>query len=282
MCFARVSTGYVMSSLGGFADNEFEVGLVDTDQFQMVEQSQSDEPILLQSAPVQNAGANTAPQFTGPVDFSLNEAEAASGVTLQAADADGDTIQFSIDGGGDAARFILDEDTGELTFVTPPDFDAPADFDGDNTYSVNITVSDGAEQQAETVEVTITATNPEPVAFEIIPPGPVVPFQPAFGFLSAVSTGVAMTLSAEDTDGNAASVTYSLFGEDAFAFNIDASTGAISVDDDTFLQGFNPADPSAGGLSFDGDAIFELFVLAEHASGTQDTQEIEFFVFLGG
>ena len=86
MCFARVSTGYVMSGLGGFADNAFEVGLVDTDQFQMVEQSQSDEPILLQSAPVQNAGANTAPQFTGPVDFSLNEAEAASGVTLQAAD----------------------------------------------------------------------------------------------------------------------------------------------------------------------------------------------------
>ncbi len=35
-----------------------------------------------------------------------------------------------------------------------------------------------------------------------------------------------MNLGAEDTDGNATDVTYSLFGEDAFAFNIDADSGA--------------------------------------------------------
>ena len=271
-----------MRSLGGFSDESFQSGLVDPDQFHMIEPAQSDEPVLVQSAPVQNSGANTAPQFTGPVDFLLNEAEAANGVTLQAADAEGDTIHFSIDGGADAARFVVNDETGELDFVTPPDFESPADSYGDNIYSVDITVTDGTDARTETIEVTITATDPDPVAFEIIAPGPAIPFAPAVGYLSAVSTGVVMNLSAEDSDGNAADVTYSLFGEDRFVFNIDADTGAITVDEDTFLQGFNPGDPSAGGLSFDGDAIFELVVLAEHASGTQDTQEVDFFLFMGG
>lgn len=272
-----------MSSLGGLLNEAFQTGLIDADQFHMVQtvETNEPEPVLLQT-PTQNAETNTAPVFTGPLGYELNEAEAADGVTLQAADAEGDTIQFSIDGGADATHFVVDEDTGQISFVTLPDFEAPADADGNNTYVVEVTVSDGTNQHTGTVEVTVTETDPDPVAFEIIAPGPTIPFAPARGFLSAASTGAVMDLGAEDTDGNATDVSFSLFGEDAFFFNIDAANGVITIDDSTFLQGFDAVNPSAGGLSFDGDAIFEIVVLADHVSGTQDTQEIEYFLFMGG
>ncbi|WP_333698291.1 hypothetical protein, partial [Kordiimonas lacus] len=56
--------------------------------------------------------------------------------TVTATDADGDTVSYSITGGADAALFQIDGTTGELSFVSAPDAEAPADFDGDGTYEV--------------------------------------------------------------------------------------------------------------------------------------------------
>ena len=45
--------------------------------------------------------------------------------------------------GADAALFSIDSETGVLAFVSAPDFEAPADADGNNVYSVEVQVSDG-------------------------------------------------------------------------------------------------------------------------------------------
>ena len=51
---------------------------------------------------------------------------------------------YSITGGADAAFFAIDSVTGALSFRDAPDFEGPADADGDNTYRVEVTARDGS------------------------------------------------------------------------------------------------------------------------------------------
>lgn len=85
---------------------------------------------------------NNAPVFT--TSSKANVAENTTAVTtLVATDADNDTLTYSITGGADAALFSLDANSGALTFINAPDFEAPADSNGDNVYDVEVTANDG-------------------------------------------------------------------------------------------------------------------------------------------
>ena len=53
-------------------------------------------------------------------------------------------VSFSIMGGEDNASFVIDRNTGLLSFAIDPDFENPVDSNRDNNYSVVILVSDGA------------------------------------------------------------------------------------------------------------------------------------------
>lgn len=53
-------------------------------------------------------------------------------------------VSFSIMGGEDNASFVIDRNTGLLSFAIDPDFENPVDSNQDNNYSVVILVSDGA------------------------------------------------------------------------------------------------------------------------------------------
>jgi len=88
-------------------------------------------------------GKNDAPVLcqTSVVAFAENSENAVS--TAEAHDLEGDAVSFSIAGGEDAAQFEIDAETGVLRFVAPPDFENPADVDGDNIYRVTIAASDG-------------------------------------------------------------------------------------------------------------------------------------------
>ena len=56
----------------------------------------------------------------------------------------------STDGSEDRASFSIDETTGVLTFITPPDFEAPTDSGTpDNIYNVIIQATDDSSQDAE-------------------------------------------------------------------------------------------------------------------------------------
>ena len=85
---------------------------------------------------------NTAPTFTSSTSASVSENQT-SAYDADATDAEGDTVTYSLSGGADAALFDIDASTGEVTFKSAPDFEAPGDDDGDNVYEVEITASDG-------------------------------------------------------------------------------------------------------------------------------------------
>nr|WP_280637758.1 Ig-like domain-containing protein [Shimia sp. R9_3] len=61
---------------------------------------------------------------------------------IEAVDPDGDLLDFDIVGGNDADLFMIDPDSGALSFLSQPDFDQPEDTGADNTYEVTVRVTD--------------------------------------------------------------------------------------------------------------------------------------------
>lgn len=107
---------------------------------------------------------NSAPQITsdgGGETAALSVAENATALTtVTATDADaGSVLTYSIGGGADAARFAIDAATGVLSFVAAPDFEAPADADGNNVYELIVQVSDGIAVDAQALAVTVQNVN---------------------------------------------------------------------------------------------------------------------------
>ena len=101
------------------------------------------------------AAANRAPTFTSGSTSAFAENGTAAAYQAAATDADGNPIVFTISGGADSARFTISS-TGQLRFVTAPNFDLPADSNGDNIYEVQVSASDGTVATPLTVSVTVT------------------------------------------------------------------------------------------------------------------------------
>lgn len=98
---------------------------------------------------------NDAPMITSAATFTAAENQTAVG-TVAASD-DVDTgLTFAIETGADGALFVIDGATGALRFADAPNFEAPADADGDNVYEVQVSVSDGTFSDVQTVSVTVT------------------------------------------------------------------------------------------------------------------------------
>ena len=65
-------------------------------------------------------------------------------------------MSFAIVGGADQARFSIDAN-GKLAFNVAPDFERPTDADNDNSYVVQIRVSDqAAAYDIQTLTVNVT------------------------------------------------------------------------------------------------------------------------------
>jgi hypothetical protein len=65
------------------------------------------------------------------------------------------SLSYGISGGEDAALFRIDRTTGKLTFKAAPDFELPADANGDNIYSVRVTVRNGLKSTTEEIKVIV-------------------------------------------------------------------------------------------------------------------------------
>ena len=107
-----------------------------------------------------NGGAATAA-------IAINEASTAV-TTVAAADADGDTVTFSISNevsvaNEDKAKFSIDINSGDLVFVTAPDASAPTDVGGDNNYQV-IVIADDGNNGTDTQAMTVTVNSIAPAA----------------------------------------------------------------------------------------------------------------------
>lgn len=91
--------------------------------------------------------SNNAPIISsngGGATASVNVNENSTTVTtVSATDADGsDTKTFSISGGVDAAKFTINSSTGALVFASAPNYENPTDAGKDNSYEVQVTVTD--------------------------------------------------------------------------------------------------------------------------------------------
>ena len=82
---------------------------------------------------------NTAPQLIGLIDFAIDE-NTTEITTIQATDAEGDNITYSIEG-SDSALMTIGSLSGELSFISPPDYENPQDSNQDNIYEVTIIAS---------------------------------------------------------------------------------------------------------------------------------------------
>ena len=105
-----------------------------------------------------------APEFRrGSRDsFSYRENGTASLYTYRATDPEGDEVTWSVTG-RDGGQFTIDQDTGVLSFLNPPDYDDPTDDGRDNEYLVTVVATDQTGRAANLpVTVTVTDVNEGP------------------------------------------------------------------------------------------------------------------------
>jgi hypothetical protein len=78
--------------------------------------------------------------------------------TLTAIDADrpSQPLTYSIISGLDALKFSIVSASGELKFITAPDFEVPTDFNLDNIYEVVVQVSDGIHNNTQHIVTRVT------------------------------------------------------------------------------------------------------------------------------
>ena len=172
------------------------------------------------------------PVFTSGDSASVNAEDIGEDATIYiaaAADADGDTVSYSITGGNDAGVFGIDASTGVVSLLSGQSLDA----EGTSSYTLTITASSQARGEAaktETLDVDITVTNVNDEA-------PVV---------TSGATGDAV---AENVVVDTSTVIYTAAGtydvtpivwslkagnsDDAALFSIDISSGVVTFQSDT-------------------------------------------------
>jgi uncharacterized delta-60 repeat protein/CSLREA domain-containing protein len=147
------------------------------------------------SAALDITPVNDAPVFVsggGAAAVTMVQPENVADVlTLVASDVDADALRFSIAGGADAAGFAVDAVTGQLRFLGAPDFERPADADGDGVYEVIVEAADG-EGGVATQALRIVVANGNEL------PTPAADAFDAVGGLPTIVIGT--TLLANDTD----------------------------------------------------------------------------------
>ena len=164
---------------------------------------------------------NDAPSITSGNTASVQEGATAV-ATVTALDPDlSPTLTFSITGGADQAHFQIDASTGALSFLSAPDRETPTDADTNNSYVVDVQVSDGLLTSTQTITVSVTNANEAP---SITSNG------------GGSSAGIAVnendtavtTVVASDVDLGTTLVYSIVGGADQARFQIDAATGALS------------------------------------------------------
>ncbi len=87
-------------------------------------------------------GINDAPVIEAPASVDVLENQTAV-ADIGGTDVDSTDLTYAIVGGADGGLFAIDPASGVLTFIEAPDFEIPGDSDGDNTYEVEVELSDG-------------------------------------------------------------------------------------------------------------------------------------------
>ena len=154
---------------------------------------------------------NEGPVVSGTATFTVNENQDLSGATYTASDPEAiagvtTTITWST-AGRDGGDFIIDRETGVLTFRSLPDYERPADSNRDNEYEVTVRAYDGRNYGTFDVTVTVLAVNE----------GPEITGRDTFSYREN-GTSALYTYRATDPEGD--EFTWGLGGLDASNFEI--------------------------------------------------------------
>ncbi|HEX7892491.1 MAG TPA: cadherin domain-containing protein, partial [Ramlibacter sp.] len=226
------STGVITVANGGLLDFE-----ASTSHTVTVLAASTDGSVQTQTFTIDLADVDeVAPAITGP---SGGAGAAASGAAiLENANAvtqltANEAVTWTISGGADAAKFSIDA-AGNLAFLAAPDYEAPNDLGdtaGNNTYQVVVRAAD-ALGNASTQTVTVTVGNVGEFGVALSDSNPAVN---EVAELSAAGSLVGIT--ARGVDGDASqSVGYALTDDAGGRFQIDATTGVVTVANGALLD----------------------------------------------
>ena len=195
--------------------------------------------------------AHGAPAFTTEAAQSVAENTRAV-VELEASDPNDDPVTYAITGGADSEQFSL---TGRwLVFRATPDYEAPADADGDNVYEVTVEAADGhggEDSLALRVSVTDVENDTPPPANR----APALTTEAAQSV--AENTTAVVTLAASDPDADP--VVYSITG------GADSARFALSEADLVFRTAPDHEAPA----DTDADNVYEVTVeVSDERGGT--------------
>ena len=203
---------------------------------------------------------NEAPVITsngGDSTAAISVSENGAMVTAVAStDPEGTARTYAIIGGTDALLFAINAQTGALTFVTAPDYEAAGDTGGNNVYDVIVSASDGSLSDTQTLAITVTNVNEAPIITSN-----------GGGATATVlvneNTTAVTTVASTDPEGTAR--TYAISGgTDAARFTINATTGVLS-----FVAAPNYEAPTDS----NGDNVYQVIVSSSDGSLT-DTQTL--------
>jgi len=195
---------------------------------------------------------DNAPVFSSGLTADFEETGSGTAYTAQATDVDGETPTYSITGGADASLFNINTATGEVTFVTPPDYEAPTDAGEDNDYEIEITASDGLNETPQNVTISVTDLS-----------GPPTFTSGTTATFTENAAGTAYDANATSPDGP--SPTFAITGgADAAQFDINSNTGEV-----TFKAAPDYEAPSDVG----GDNTYDIEITAD-SSGLVSTQTV--------
>ncbi|MCP3368277.1 VCBS domain-containing protein [Bradyrhizobium cajani] len=110
-----------------------------------------------QTITVTLTGIDDAPVIGSGTTASFAENGTGVAYHIAASDVDSPTLTYSLSG-ADAALFNVSV-TGDVTFKSAPDFEAPKDANRDNVYDVTVAVNDGTKITTKNVAITVTDVN---------------------------------------------------------------------------------------------------------------------------
>jgi len=171
-------------------------------------------------------------------------------------------VSYSISGGNDASRFTINAQTGVLSFVAPPNFEAPTDFNRDNIYDVTVKASDGTVVDTQALSVSVTNVN-EPFSITSFGGGDTAQ-------VAWAENVTGFTVTTDDPDRVNLTMTI-VGGEDAGLFHL------VTVNGATGYFAFNlPPNYEAPGDT-DGDNVYKVVISVTDGLYT-DTQAIAFTI----
>ena len=171
--------------------------------------------------------ANDPPQLLMPGGIAVEENSVAL-LNVVTHDQDGDTSTVILSGGEDHHLFDFQPSTGALAFQAAPDFEQPADADGDNEYLLELEAADG-RGGVSTQLLTVTVTDQLP--------GPLVDVDlqsDQVGENAGSGANVGVTLQAVAPEGE--TLRYRLVDDAQGRFTIDSLTGQLTVAGDNLLD----------------------------------------------